>query len=170
MSGKWSTAAPGAQHPVRHGLAFLFSGSLAFAVDAGVLKLVIAAFGLHPILARVVSLACAHVAGWLSHRRFTFRLATSPTLNEFVRYAGVQSTVAVINYAIYVAVLLLRPATEPLLALFIASGLAMFLSYFGIRFGAFRQAAVRPSGSDSTAPARSSPGVGPTGSDTIHRR
>jgi putative flippase GtrA len=142
-TSKWSTAAPGAQHPLRHGLAFLFSGSLAFVVDAGVLKLLIAAFGLHPILARIVSLSCAHVAGWLSHRRFTFRLTTPPTLMEFLRYAGVQSTVAIINYGIYVAVLLLRPGTDPLLALFISSGLAMFVSYFGIRFGAFRQSGQR---------------------------
>jgi putative flippase GtrA len=143
-TGKWSTAAPGAQHPLRHGLAFLFSGSLAFVVDAGVLKLLIWAFGLHPFLARIISLSCAHAAGWLSHRRFTFRLTTPPTVLEFLRYAGVQSTVALVNYAIYVAVLLLRPGTEPLLALFIASGLAMFVSYFGIRFGAFRQAKQRP--------------------------
>jgi putative flippase GtrA len=148
-ASKWSTAAPGAQHPLRHGLAFLFSGSLAFLVDAGILKLLIAALGLHPILARVISLSCAHVAGWLSHRRFTFRLRTPPTLMEFLRYAGVQSTVAVVNYAIYVAVLLVRPGTEPLIALFVSSGLAMFISYLGIRFGAFRQAGVRPSGSDT---------------------
>ncbi|HEY7552468.1 MAG TPA: GtrA family protein [Hyphomicrobiaceae bacterium] len=139
MTSKWSNAVPGGQHPLRHGLAFLFSGSLAFVVDAGVLQLLIAAFGLHPILARVASLSCAHVAGWLSHRRFTFRLTTPPTFREFLRYAGVQSTVALINYGIYVAVLLARPQTEPLLALVISSGLAMFLSYFGIRFGAFRQ-------------------------------
>jgi putative flippase GtrA len=140
MSSKWSTAAPGAQHPLRHGLAFVFSGSLAFLIDAGVLKLLIAAFGMHPMLARVVSLSCAHVAGWLSHRRFTFRLTTPPTLAEFLRYAGVQSTVSlIINYGIYAVIILLRPHTEPLLALFISSGVAMFFSYFGIRFAAFRQ-------------------------------
>ena len=30
----WSGMAPGGQHPVRHGLGFLFSGGLAFLVDA----------------------------------------------------------------------------------------------------------------------------------------
>jgi putative flippase GtrA len=133
----WRLAAPG-QHLVQHGAAFVFSGGLAFIVDAGVLKLLTAALGLHPILARIVSLSFAHVAGWLSHRRFTFRLTTPPTWAEFVRYAGVQSTVAILNYAIYVAVILLVPDIEPLLALFVSSGIAMFFSYFGIRFGAFR--------------------------------
>jgi putative flippase GtrA len=149
MSSKWSTAAPGAQHPVRHGLAFLFSGSLAFAVDWGVLELMMAAFGMHPILARIVSLSCAHLAGWLSHRTFTFRLTTPPTLAEFLRYAAVQSAVSlVINYGIFVLVVLLWPGVKPLFALVISSGVAMFFSYFGIRFAAFRHG-VRPGGSDS---------------------
>ena len=30
MTSKWSSAAPGGQHPVRHGLAFCSSGGLAF--------------------------------------------------------------------------------------------------------------------------------------------
>jgi putative flippase GtrA len=38
-----------------------------------------------------------------------------------------------------VAVILLRPGIQPLLALVISSGIAMFFSYFGIRFAAFRQ-------------------------------
>ena len=138
MTSKWSTAAPGGQHPLQHGLGFLFSGSLAFVIDAGILKLLTAAFGIHPIVARIVSLSFAHVAGWLSHRRFTFRLTTPPTLPEFLRYVGVQSTVALLNYGIFVLILVLRPPTEPLLALFISSGVAMFFSYFGIRFAAFR--------------------------------
>jgi putative flippase GtrA len=88
----------------------------------------------------------ALTAGWLSHRRFTFRLTTPPTLAEFVRYAGVQWTVALLNYGIYAAILLLRPDTEPLLALFVSSGVAMVFSYVGIRFGAFRLPGRRPHG------------------------
>ena len=33
----WSGMAPGGQHPVKHGLGFLFSGGLAFLIDASVL-------------------------------------------------------------------------------------------------------------------------------------
>ena len=150
MTSKWSTAAPGAQHPVRHGLAFLFSGSLAFLVDAAILKLLTAAFGIHPIPARIFAISCAHVAGWLSHRTFTFRVATPPTLAEFLRYVGLQSTVSlIVNYGIYVVIILLRPQIEPLLALVASSGVAMVFSYFGMRFAAFRQLGVRPGGSDT---------------------
>jgi putative flippase GtrA len=150
MTSKWSTAAPGAQHPVRHGLAFLFSGSLAFLVDAAILKFLTAVFGIHPILARIFALSCAHVAGWLSHRTFTFRVATPPTLAEFLRYAGLQSAVSLfINYGVFVVVIVLRPQIEELFALVISSGVAMVFSYFGMRFAAFRQLGVRPSGSDT---------------------
>ena len=121
MANKWSTAAPGAQHPVRHGLAFLFSGGLAFLIDAIILKLLTAVFGIHPILARLVAISIAMVAGWLSHRRFTFGLTAPPSFPEFVRYAAVQWTVAAINYGIFVGIVLLRPAIEPLYALFISS-------------------------------------------------
>jgi putative flippase GtrA len=138
MTSKWSTAAPGAQHPLRHGLAFILSGSLAFATDAGILVALTALLGIHPILARIVSLSFAHAVGWLSHRRFTFRLTAPPTVAEFLRYAGVQSTIALLNYGIFVLILVLWPALEPLVALFASSGVAMFFSYFGIRFAAFR--------------------------------
>jgi putative flippase GtrA len=138
MRRKWSTAAPGAQHPLQHGLAFVLSGGLAFVTDAGILMVLTVLLGIHPIAARLVSVSFAHVVGWLCHRRFTFRLATAPTFVEFLRYAGVQSTVLVLNVGIYVLILVVWPALEPLLALVASSGIAMFLSYFGIRFGAFR--------------------------------
>jgi putative flippase GtrA len=139
MTSKWSIAAPGAQHPVRHGLAFLFSGSLAFLIDAVILKLLTAAFGVHPILARLVAISIAMLAGWLAHRRFTFRLATPPSLAEFSRYAAVQWTVAAINYGIFVVIVLLRPSIEPLVALFVSSLIAMVFAYLGMRYAAFRQ-------------------------------
>lgn len=138
MTSKWGTAAPGAQHPLQHALGFLFSGSLAFCVDAGILELLVTGFGVHKLTARIVSLSFAHVAGWLSHRRFTFRLTTPPTWREFQRYAGVQYAIALLNYAIYSLIVLLKPDIKPFYAPVVSSGVAMFFSYFGIRFGAFR--------------------------------
>ncbi len=138
MTSKWSNAAPGMQHPLRHGLGFVLSGSIAFCVDAGILEILVTGFGVHKLTARVVSLSFAHVAGWLSHRRFTFRLSTPPTWREFLRYAGVQYTIALLNYGIFALIVLLKPDIEPLYALAASSGVAMLFSYFGIRFGAFR--------------------------------
>jgi putative flippase GtrA len=138
-TSKWSAAVPGGQHLLRHGLGFLVSGGLAFLTDLGVLELLVSLLGVHPIPARLGSLSCAHVVGWLSHRRLTFRLTTPPTMEEFLRYAGVQTIITVgINWGIYALIIYLRPSFWHVLAMVVSSGVAMFFSYFGIRFAAFR--------------------------------
>jgi putative flippase GtrA len=84
------------------------------------------------------------VVGWLAHRRFTFRIAAPPSTKEFMRYAAVQWTAAALNYGIFVLIVLIWPAIEPLIALFVSSGIVMFYSYVGMRFAAFRH----PGGSE----------------------
>ena len=128
---------PAGQHPLRHGLAFLFSGGTAFAVDASVLELLTALLGMPAIAARVVAITLAMVAGWLMHRTFTFAVARPPNVAEFVRYAAVAWTAAAVNYAVFVVILLARPATHPLVALIASSIAAMVLAYLGMRFAAF---------------------------------
>src|ERR1700716_292375 len=117
MADKPNRLAPGGQHPIRHGLGFLVSGGTAFAVDALVLQLLTALLGLHPSAARLVAISLAMVAGWLMHRTLTFAVLTPPSVAEFLRYAGVAWTAAALNYGLFVAILLMRPGTEPLVAL-----------------------------------------------------
>jgi len=138
MTSRWSLA-PGGQDPIRHGLGFLFSGTLAFLIDASILQLLTAVFSIHPILARLVSISGAMVVAWLAHRRFTFRLEVPPTFLEFVRYAVVGWAAAAINYGIFAAIMLARPITVPFFALVTSSLVAMVFSYLGMRFAAFRQ-------------------------------
>ena len=139
MLSEGNKSAPGAQHPVRHGLAFLASGGTAFIVDALVLKLLTSVLGLHPIVARLAAIALAMVAGWLMHRTFTFRVAARPSLPEFLRYAGVAWTAAAVNYGLFVVIVLAYPGIEPLVALVVSSAVAMVFAYLGLRFAAFRQ-------------------------------
>jgi putative flippase GtrA len=141
MTGKPSRLAPAGQTPLRHALAFAISGVVALAVDGLVLKLLTVLAGLHPIAARVIAICLAMVAGWLMHRTFTFRSTTSPSVAEFMRYAGVAWTAAAVNYAVFAVILLARPATEPLVALVVASAAAMVFAYLGMRFAAFRRPA-----------------------------
>lgn len=129
---------PGTQHPIRHGLGFLVSGGTAFTVDALILALLTHLLDLHPIGARLIAISIAMVAGWLMHRTFTFAVAAPPSLAEFARYAGVAWTAAAVNYGIFVAIVLALPWLDPLAALLVASAIAMFVAYFGMRFGAFR--------------------------------
>ena len=136
---KGNGSAPGARHPLRHGLGFLVSGATAFIVDALVLKLLTSVLGLHPIVARLAAIALAMVAGWLMHRTFTFKVAAPPSIPEFLRYAGVAWSAAAVNYGLFVLIVLANPAIEPLVALVISSAAAMVFAYLGMRFAAFRQ-------------------------------
>lgn len=129
---------PEGQHPVRHGLSFVASGAVAFAVDATVLELLSAGLGVHPILARPAAISLAMIAGWLMHRTYSFAVSTPPSVGEFVRYASVAWTAAAINYSLFVLIVLLAPRVAPLLAMIASSLPSMIFSYFGLRFAAFR--------------------------------
>jgi putative flippase GtrA len=140
MTGEDNRPVPYARrYPLRHGLGFLVSGGVAFIVDALLLWLLTSLAGLHPIPARLVAIACAMVAGWLMHRTLTFAVRLPPSVPEFLRYAGVQWTVAAVNYALFVIVVLARPEIAPLLALVVATVVSVIISYLGLRFGVFRE-------------------------------
>lgn len=121
----------------RHGGGFLVSGLIAFFVDAAMLHLLTRSAGLDPFSARLLAICMAMIAGWLAHRRFTFAVATSPSLAEFLRYAAVAWSVAAINYAIYALILIARTDVPPLAALVGATIVSMCVSYLGMRFGVF---------------------------------
>ena len=123
---------------LRHALAFLLSGGLAFTADALTLKALTALAGLNPIFARLFAISLAMLVGWLAHRSFTFALSVRPSLAEFLRYIAVGWSVAAVNYGLFVGILLLWPAAEPLLALFLSSLVATLFAYLGMRYAAFR--------------------------------
>ena len=124
---------------IRHWGGFALSGAIAFATDAIVLELLTRFGGLSPLLARLLAIACAMVAGWRAHRYLTFGLQTPARLEEFMAYAAVAWTSAGLNYTVFAVILLWRPETYPLVALVGASLVAMTFSYLGMRFGAFRK-------------------------------
>jgi putative flippase GtrA len=117
---------------LRHGLAFLLSGGLAFAADAITLKTLTVLLGLNPMLARLFAISLAMLVGWVAHRTFTFALSVPPSLAEFLRYAMVGWSVAAVNYGGFVLILLLWPAAEPLIALVFSS---LFATLFAFRVG-----------------------------------
>lgn len=126
------------QSLLRHGGGFLVSGLIAFSVDALVLLSLTRWAGLDPFSARIIAIALAMVAGWLSHRRFTFNVVMPPTIGEFGRYAAVAWTAAALNYAVYAFILIFFPNITPLVAMVGATVVAMGFSYLGMRFGVFR--------------------------------
>jgi putative flippase GtrA len=92
------------------------------------------------------------VVSWLVNRRVTFAVKASPSLREFGRFAAVSWTSQAVNYLLFASVLVARPTTPPLLALVFASLAAMFVSYFGFRYGVFRHPAAVPWRAETPSP------------------
>lgn len=123
---------------LRHYGGFILGGALAFTTDAAVLLLLTKVAGLSPLIARPFGIALAMVVSWLINRTITFAMPTAPTLREFAGFAAVSWTAQAVNYAVFAAILLGFPGTEPLVAVFLACLVSMLVSYAGFRFGVFR--------------------------------
>ncbi len=133
---------PGSGNPgqggARHWGGFLVSGLLAFAVDAVVLETGVRLFDLNPLLARLLAIALAMVAGWLAHRRLTFAVTAPPSLQEFLRYVAAGWGAAAVNYLVFAGLLVAVPALPRLGCLVAASGISMVFSYLAMRYAVFR--------------------------------
>lgn len=123
----------------QQGAGFVASGILAFSTDAAVLFLLTRLLGVDPFSARVVAIALAIIVAYFAHRRLTFKVSEAPTFAQFLKFASVGAGVSVLNYLIYAALLLAFATITPLLALTIASAIAMVASYLGYRYGVFQK-------------------------------
>jgi putative flippase GtrA len=117
---------------------FVVAGSVAFCIDAGLLTLLLGA-GLGPLFARPISIAAAMVAGWLINRTWTYGNTVRPGFQEFGRYAVVASVSTGVNYAVFVALLILWPQLPPLAALVMATSVSLGVSFVGYCRFVFRQ-------------------------------
>ena len=122
---------------LRHFGGFVLAGVLAFATDAGVLKLLTATTSLGPFVARPIAIFLAMIVSWGLNRTITFAETRPPSWPEFTKFAAASFGGQLVNYLVFAAILTLRPATDTTLAIAIASGFAMFAAYAGFRFGVF---------------------------------
>lgn len=117
-------------------LRFLAVGSLAFAVDAGVLALAMT-MGAGPALGRALSIPPALLTGFLLNRGWTFGAkGNRHILQQFLRYCVVQAGGIATNTGIYAAVLLLSERNDRLMAVIaVAAGSlgAMVVTFVGSR-------------------------------------
>lgn len=125
---------------LQHGAGFVASGLLATLTDAGVLVALTRGLGSDPFSSRLVAIACAMVVGFFAHRRLTFAVQEPATIKQFTQFVSVAATAAAINYALYAAILLIWPSTDPLIAMLAPTLAAMTVSYLGLRFAVFRKA------------------------------
>ena len=124
---------------------FAVIGLAGYVVDSALTYGLVRGLGMDPIIARFPAFAIATVFNFLLNRRLTFRDSRAALLPAFVKYVMVCSVGLAVNYVVYVGALTLSPmlgmpTTPGMLPVFIAmgSGGAMFFTFFGFRFFAFR--------------------------------
>lgn len=116
---------------VRKLASFVVAGASGFAVDAGLLHLLITYTAIGPYVARVISMAIAMMVTWQINRNFTFEGSGRTAVDEGVRYTFIGVLGAVMNYAVYATVIFSFPLIQPVAAVVAASLAAMIFSYFG---------------------------------------
>ena len=109
---------------------FLMVGTAGLATDMAVFHLMATA-GLHPFVARFISLAVATVLTWRLNRHFTFGASGRHQAEEGLRYALVTLMAQGVNYLTF-AVLITGPlADHKSLAILVGAGIAALFSFTG---------------------------------------
>jgi putative flippase GtrA len=123
-------------------------GTAGFAVDAAVLSALTSLGGMDVYPARAVSFIVACSATWLLNRTFVFAPVEGaerggPREREYARYFSVQTAGALINLAVFAALIQALPGMRALPVLPLAAGsvVAMVFNYAGARYWVFR---IRP--------------------------
>ena len=106
-------------------------GTAGFAVDTGTLALLHYGAGMDPFSARAISTPLAMLTTWRLNRTLTFGASAARQLTEGARYLTVATIAALLNYAIYSAILLGVPVVPPPIAVAIATLIVMMGSYLG---------------------------------------
>ena len=125
--------------------AFAAVGFFGYFVDAGITYLCARYLSLSPELARPPGFVVATLVNFALNRAITFRHSRAPPVRAFLRYCVVASAGLAVNYAVYLACVLLAPragiaVTPEILPLFVAAGVgaSMVLTFIGFRSFAFR--------------------------------
>lgn len=119
---------------------FAAVGALGFAVDAGILYLLVRS-GYGPVVSRFVSASCAITVTWLLNRRYVFRTSdANSSMPEYFRYAGVQVLGFVVNFSVYLSLIGTVDYfhDHPVLALCWGALASLALTFLGARYFAFR--------------------------------
>ncbi|TCV88133.1 GtrA family protein [Sulfurirhabdus autotrophica] len=115
---------------------FIAVGSIGFAVDAGIVFLLVY-YGISPILARFPAIASAVAVTWLLNRQLTFRVNAPKSHAEAMRYVAVAFLSAGLNFALY-SVLVLS-SMRPVLAVGLSTFVLMFFSFVSYKRFVFAQ-------------------------------
>lgn len=123
---------------------FCLVGAVGFAVDAGLLVLILRTGVLGPVAARLISFGSAVLVTFALNRRWSFRSGPGDSrsfIGDLVAYLGVQGFGFLCNLTVYTAALAALPGpwSRPLPCLALASGAALIVNYLGSDLIVFRR-------------------------------
>lgn len=109
---------------------FALVGGTGFVVDAG-LTMGLQVWGADIYSSRLIAIALAMFVTWRLNRALTFGASEGSQVREGWRYVVIACSAAAVNYAVYVGLMLFVPGMVALIAVALATGVSMFVSYFG---------------------------------------
>ncbi len=129
---------------------FLAVGSLGLATDISVFTLFYG-FGVHPLIARALSLSIAMLVTWRLNRAVTFDSSGRRQHKEAMRYAAVTAAAQGTSYAVFAALALTVLAALPQAAIIVGAAAGALISYNGHRLFAFAPIAREPAASSTNS-------------------
>ncbi|MEO5623932.1 MAG: GtrA family protein [Dokdonella sp.] len=131
-----------------HRQIFLFAlvGAIGFAVDAGIVQLLVRQFAVNPYTARVVSFLAAATTTWSFNRRYTFAGHSSGSRRrELFRYLVAMVGGFALNYGAYAACIAFWPLVREWPAIGVAAGsiAGAVLNFVTSKFWIFRAPRIR---------------------------
>jgi putative flippase GtrA len=118
-------------------LRFLGVGAIGLITDLAVFTVVLE-HGLHPLLARLVSLAIATVVTWRLNRALTFDRSGHRPSREVMRYAVVAGCAQAVSYVTFAVLVVTVFAAMPQLAVIVGAAIGALFSYNGQALFTFR--------------------------------
>ena len=112
-------------------LRFLGVGGIGLATDLAIFTVLVVAFGPHPLMVRLASLAIATLVTWRLNRALTFDYSGRSQHDEAVRYAIVTIIAQGTSYAVFAALVLTVLTALPQVAIVIGAAIGAVLSYKG---------------------------------------
>lgn len=110
---------------------FAIVGAIGFAVDGGILHLLVSYAGWSPFAARVLSFPPALTATFVLNRVWTFRALRMPAAQAYGAYTGIQIVGTLINLGVFSLCLVAVPALyqRPLIALGIGAVVSLLFNF-----------------------------------------
>lgn len=130
---------------------FIIVGLIGFAVDFGTLSALMET-GFDARIARLASMLLAALCTWRLNRSLTFEPSSTSQSSEGLRYLIVVVSAFIVNYSVFVGLILSFPQIPAILAVAIATGTSMWVSYFGFALLAFQMKPVVYTGGTTEEP------------------